>query len=146
VSFVEERFPEWTKRASCAGRTTADWFSDDVADPGLRREPVFPDSVYVALKVCSSCPVKRECIELAYDTAKPQSWGWANVYTDPETSSYQELTIEPMHAGIFGVPAMIRERMDGPNRVDRCLEWLATVSRTRHWALPTSASSEEQTA
>lgn len=162
-SFIEERAPSWTKKASCAGRTTADWFSDDVADPGLKREPSFPDSVYVALAVCATCPVVRSCLELAYETTKPQSWGYASVYgkhrpackdmtctgcvPEDERTTWAEITLEPMHAGIFGVPALIRERLDGPNRVERCLEWLARVSRERHFTLPSSAKSDnEQTA
>jgi WhiB family redox-sensing transcriptional regulator len=53
--------PEWTKRAACAGRDTQDWFPED-------RKSVAEEvqSSWLAKRICSTCPVRAECLEQAF--------------------------------------------------------------------------------
>ena len=133
AAFIERMSPGWMQRAACAGQPTAQFFTDEVGDT---RELAFPETVYDALRVCASCPVIRMCIAHAFDAEKPLTLldPWLTT-TDADDDRF----------GVWGTPGRIRERFAPfPDRVDRCLEWLANVALERHWIRP--GKNREETA
>lgn len=132
AEFIRRFSPEWMQRAACAGQPVATFFTDEVADT----EPLaFPETVYDALRVCSSCPVIRECISHAYDAEKPLTLldPW-QVTTDADDDRF----------GVWGAPGRVRERFAAePERVQLCLDWTAKVALERRWIRPTATLGQE---
>lgn len=113
-------------RASCAGQPTSLWFKDEVADLG--EDTVFPETVYDVLRICSTCPVQRECVTYAYELEADAYDPWVTS-TDADNDRY----------GVWGCPGRIRERFAGfEDRVERCLDWLRTLAMSpeRRWLPP----------
>lgn len=127
--------PAWMQRAACAGEDeprewayTDRFFTDEVTDaPKL----VFPETVYRAMKTCHECPVRRECLQDAYETERHMV---AIPKTYPER--YREVEDEDRYGIRGGVPGQIRQRYARhPSRLDACERWFAAVARKRRWGI-----------
>ncbi len=136
---LEEKWlPKWASSGLCAGRDTADWFADDVADSP---NPTFPSRVSRSMKTCHACPVRRPCLEYAFEMERSvdvQRW-WSG-----------EPVEERRRFGVYGgVPGRIREHLaDDPDRIEKCEEWLEAEAVARRWptALPPNGRSTKRTA
>lgn len=130
--------PEWTADAACrsdsiggsgpqiAGTTWSWMFLDDVASRPDGRE-YWPDKVMQAMRVCAGCPVRRECLEYAYESEKGvnDTW-WSGEPVERDTRS-----------GVFGgVPGRIREQHGPhPDRIQRSTEWFESLALRREWPI-----------
>ena len=85
--------PEWSNDAACAGKDPNIWFPE--SDRASSTE-----AVQKARRICLLCPVKRECLE----------WAFENVHS----------TVEGIYAGTTGKE---REQAlkDGPGYIERLL-------------------------
>lgn len=142
----------WTAQASCKGLDTDRFFSDDVSTPA-EGEPALPETATLAIRICYHCPVRRRCLDEAFELTQPMGFGNLRVYTKhekrcqdrtcegcvPEDKRLREIpegfTLKPMHAGIFGgIPAYLRERLaDLPDRLELAEVWLQQLALKRHW-------------
>jgi transcription factor WhiB len=102
-------FPAWTGRAKCAevkvrsgtgGQIHDDYFKDELstkkADAGE-----WPTKVVTAMRLCSTCPVRVECLRWAMDQETRFSQRWKT----------GELVEQDRRFGVYGgVPGRVRER------------------------------------
>jgi len=126
---------DWMEEAACKDKITNDWFKDEQADTD---PPVFPETVYDALRICARCPVQAECVSYAYQLEDEE------LYEDEENPwTDRDLALRDRH-GCYAVPGVIRERFaHEPDRVELCLRWLYNVatSPTRLWVKPDTGNS-----
>lgn len=164
----EKFLPRWMHRAACAGmnggpETTWDAaFHDEV---GMEQDPAdysWPEDVKTVMQLCARCPVRKECLEYAFETTKEQVLGDATFYVsheiecrDPKCAGCvpkdkrlrrQPFSVEPMHMGVFGgCPGRIREHFARfTDAVRRCEEWFRGEARRMRWEL--AEDNEEKTA
>ena len=111
-------FPDWTAQAKCAevkvrsgtgGQVHDDFFKDELstrkADAGE-----WPSKVVNAMRLCASCPVRRECLAYAVESEVRLSQEWRT----------GEVVAVDRRFGVYGgVPGRIRERMT-TMRCPRC--------------------------
>lgn len=122
--------PAWTKRAACAelAPNRAPWgdaFDDDLAYKADPTEYEWPAGVLRAMKVCSTCPVRPECLDYAYAMeAHVDKAYWA-----AETTSKEDRRRYGVYAGI---PGRIREHYPDPQDA---ATWSAGYAVERGWTL-----------
>lgn len=118
---LRQQLPDWGGDAPCAMRDTDRWFTDDVAS-----NKDLPGTAYSAIKVCYTCPYRRECLQWAFDQEQLDRSSLADVDREESDRRY----------GIFGgIPGRIRERYaDTPDRIAQCVAWLEAKAATKGWA------------
>lgn len=131
---MSQQLPDWGPEAACAGKDVDDFFVDDVA-----QDAPFPSTVYSAMKVCSTCPFQRQCLQWAYQR-ELMDRGELSKTPDSERQPWGR------RFGIFGgCPGRVRERMakeDDP--IGACMNWFRNVAREKQWSAGTER--EEATA
>lgn len=138
ASLTRERMPDWTALARCREFTTrgrAVWtqaFRDEVA---ARPEPddyEWPQGVTTwGMKECAQCPVRRRCLEYAFDRERmmpsdKNPWFWV-------PSEGQQMR----RFGIFGgVPGRIREHFaEASDPVEASDAWFKSFAAKRGWTV-----------
>lgn len=123
-------FAEWTADAACRNYSSpgAPWswmFADEVAERPEGTEYEWPDKVLQAMAVCAGCPVRRECLQEAYETEQQQSVEW---WSGEPVESDRRFGVRG------GLPGRQRERFAPlEDRLERSEAWFDALSRTRHW-------------
>lgn len=169
-SALEDRlFPSWTRDAACRGqelpgRLYRDAFTDEVGQQQEIEDYAWPERTVNALRTCSGCPVKRQCLEYAFElNPKPRQFGvFAGVpgrirealgFRDCKTCQgkgyLKRLTIgdttlrwsdyaEAFDAGQPGFPCRdckTTGRLPDPDRLTKCEQWADAFARKRNWTL-----------
>ena len=156
---LDTRFPAWTALAACrpasvggaallhrdGARPGMPWdkgFNDEVAMKPSVDQYRWPRDVNDAIETCAACPVRRQCLERAFDVeGTTVTMGYANflIKHKPRCEDMKcdgcvplkdriqrrEMTLELMHVGVWGgVPGRVRERYaNDPDRIERCTDW-----------------------
>lgn len=138
-----ELFDDWTAEAACRrfslpGRHWEAPFKDDVAEKRQPSSYEWSETAVDAMRVCASCPVRRRCLEYAFEIEKSEGDQWWS----------GELVEEDRRFGIFGmVPGRIREHFaQQTDRIALCEEWVRTFAHQRRWHLREPNGEEEKTA
>lgn len=122
--------PSWMERAACSESTTkgAESYFDDEVKDGAEH---FPDTTYPAMETCRDCPVRRPCLEQAYE------YEWHLQAIKGTAPVRYEWVEDGARFGIWGgVPGRIRERFAAdPDRLDRCEEWFEQTAETLRFGL-----------
>ena len=121
--------PYWGPQAPCAGRDTDMWFTDDVAVGND-----FPDTALMAMRICSTCPLRVDCLTWAFDREQLDRSSMADADREEADRRF----------GIFGgIPGRIRERYaNEQDRIAKCFAWFDSIAAARGW----NRAEEEETA
>lgn len=127
--------------AACAsdGLDPDDWFTDDLVTTPARLEGRgLPSTTLEAMETCWSCPVRRFCLQYAFEIEQRERRTWFS-------ADHTELRYR---AGIYGaVPGFMREALaDDPDRIAVLNEWVATVAIREEWHLPPAVRGMRQEA
>jgi hypothetical protein len=126
----------WMHQAACANEPGAEhdddyhdsFFLDEV---GNRTKLEFPETALRRMRICHTCPVRRECLAQAYEQERHLE---AIPGTAPVRMRWTEDTDRYGIRG--GVPGRIRERYaHHPNRLEAIERWHQAVARKRRWGL-----------
>lgn len=93
VAFLRSVFkrPEWWNQAACAGKGQAPWFTEPYSD--AKTNPLSSHSVRKAKTICSTCPVRRECLTAGLN----ETTGiWGGALVDERRSGDVELILFKM--------------------------------------------------
>ena len=172
---LEDRlFPAWTRDAACRGqelpgRLYRDAFTDEVGQQQDIETYAWPERTVNALRTCAGCPVKRECLEYAFElNPKPRQFGvfsgtpgrirealgFRDCRTCQGKGYLKRVTIgdttlrwsdysQAFDAGQPGFPCRACKttgRLPDPDRITKCENWASEFARKRGWA---SAKKEE---
>jgi hypothetical protein len=138
-AFDDALFPEWTAQAECArlkvmsgtgGEVHDDFFTDDVKQRPRGDYDEWPSRTVSAMRICSTCPVRSECLEYALEgEQRMEKAFWL---------SEPELVTDDRRFGVYGgVPGRVRERFARlPNAAARCDEWFRAFAAKQRWLNP----------
>lgn len=123
--------PEFFEQAACAGepgkprswKYVDDFFvEDDITEDFTK----LPETIQRKMETCYDCPVRRQCLEYAYDH---------ETHIDDEDKLKPKIVEDDTRFGVWGgIPGRFRARFaHEPDRLDVCEEWFQTVAHRLRW-------------